>query len=329
MLHQPLHSHVITSARKGNDKLQQVLGGGRTRWVLGNLVKLWGFFFFFIAFLMNFQQSLSHKCLKSVIKGNPVHQAAWPELMWLKCKWSASGLLFWCRERELCLMRGEGASLVWELRKQQERIARVAFMGRRAGSCWTRAGTGWRVVGWSSGVYVCTLNWEGRQTGRLLVRRRVYDGLGVGCVDFWGKGWVWLWPRYACVFTHWRRAHTSNFHRGTKVSISTPHPPPPPTNQPNQNKTNQTNKTKTKKKAKLRRQNALEILESCVVETVWNKTLCSPGDMGTPSWDQISQFFPCGQKFYASVFACQKIITLKKSDLTVAERAKHFPCGLS
>lgn len=32
-------------------------------------------------------------------------------------------------------MRGEGASLVWELRKQQERIARVAFMGRRTGSC--------------------------------------------------------------------------------------------------------------------------------------------------------------------------------------------------
>jgi len=48
---------------------------------------------------MNFQRFQTHKCLKSIIKGNPVHQAARSELMWLKCKPSASGLLFWCRER--------------------------------------------------------------------------------------------------------------------------------------------------------------------------------------------------------------------------------------
>lgn len=60
------------------------------------------------------------------------------------------------------------------------------------------------------------------------------------------------------------------------------------------------------KKPKLRRQNLLEILESCMVEAVNEVRDSSPGNMGTPSWDQVLQFFPRGQKLNASVFACQK-----------------------
>lgn len=50
--------------------------------------------------------SLSRKCLKSIIKGNLIHQSACPELMWqiISC-WFI--ILMLGKKRELCLMRGE------------------------------------------------------------------------------------------------------------------------------------------------------------------------------------------------------------------------------
>lgn len=102
MLHQLLHAPETTSSWKGKGK--QVLGAGRTGWLLGKLVKLG--FFFFIAFLINFKKSLSHKCLKSRIKGNLIHQSAWLELMWKIISWRFI-ILMLRKERELCLMSSE------------------------------------------------------------------------------------------------------------------------------------------------------------------------------------------------------------------------------
>lgn len=42
------------------------------------------------------------------------------------------------------------------------------------------------------GVCVCAQGREGCHTGRLLVRKWVCAGLGVGRADFWEKGGIWL-----------------------------------------------------------------------------------------------------------------------------------------
>lgn len=128
---------------------------------------------------------------------------------------SAVGLLFCCWERKgSCVWWAVRWGLVWDPRKQQELITSTAFPGKGANSLWTRAGEGRRRVGWIGGMCgyrAVTLGgcwWE-----------RVCAGLGVGCADFWEKGEVWLWPKYAFVFTHMWRAHTSNFHRGEKMFL--------------------------------------------------------------------------------------------------------------
>lgn len=113
--------------------------------------------------------------------------------------------------------------------------------------------------------------------------------IGGGMCRPLGKGWVWLQPRYASVCTRWRRAHTSNFHRGAKVSLRKK----PPTNQPTKQ-----NKTKKENKPKLRRQNPLEMLESCIAEAVNEiRDSVHRAIWELPAGTKFHNFSPVGRNF--------------------------------
>lgn len=66
-----------------------------------------------------------------------------------------------------------------------------------------------------------------------------------------------------------------------------------------------------------------------MVEAVNEVRISTPGNMGTPSWDQVSHFFPWWAEIECSCLCLPKIIVEKKSGLTAARRAKHFPRGQS